>query len=95
MCSARGGIYKRKIVREKVGKHAFDQEKSKIQEKRKILKIFFFFYKFLPQLIGILDRCKRKDIEKMLRSLYAQNSNERSIKSFRYSFHKCQECLNI
>ena len=35
MCSARGGIYKRKIVREKIGTHAFDREKSKIQEKRK------------------------------------------------------------
>ena len=28
-------IYNRKVLREKVRKHAFDQEKNKIQEKKK------------------------------------------------------------
>ena len=54
------GIYKRKILKKKKRKHAFDQDKSKIQEKKKenkistkkktIFKIFiFFFFEFPPQ----------------------------------------------
>ena len=39
------GIYKRKILRKEERKHAFDQEKSKIQEKKKGRKHAFDYEK--------------------------------------------------
>ena len=61
------GIYKRRILRKKERKHAFDQEKSKTQEKRNKIRILtkistkkkkVYFFSFINSHLRIIQSTK-------------------------------------